>query len=76
MNKLNRIIGGSAIAIAMISMAGPMSTNAMENLRGVDMHGAQMKIMQMKSMQMKGNDMNSVAMKTVMNRLGSNTMRG
>lgn len=76
MNKLNRIIGGSAIAIAMISMAGPMSTNAMEKLRGADMQGAQMKSMQMKGMQMKGNEMKPVAMKTVMNPLGSNTMIG
>ena len=34
-NKLNRIIGGSAIAITLMAMAGGMTAKAMEPNRGM-----------------------------------------
>lgn len=66
MNKLNRIIGGGAIAIAVMAMGGTMQAKAMGKLKAAEMRAARMKV----------NNMKSVEMKTEMNRLSYTAMIG
>lgn len=62
-NKLNRIIGGSVIAIALVAMAGGMNAKAMEPNRGMT-----------RAKDMKPNIMRTVVTKNGMDRLGNSTM--
>lgn len=62
-NKLNRIIGGSAIAIALMAMAGGMNAKAMEPGRAMT-----------RAKEMKPNIMRTVVIKNTMDRLDNSNM--
>ena len=65
MNKLNRIIGGSLIAIAAMAMGGTMSTKAMDQLNSTSM---------LQTQTMKIENMAPVEMTKAMDNMGHNNM--
>lgn len=62
-NKLNRIIGGNAIAIVLMAMAGGMNAKAMEPNRAMS-----------RAKDMKPHIMRTIVIKTAMDRMGNSNM--